>query len=177
MQTKMINILKELELKPIKTKGLYHFVEAKVNPNVTIFLRHDSCRKKINIGLKYNRESGLSYNTFYGNSFDSIQLSDHREASALAKDVKRRVLDSTQAKIYIENVEENLQRLKKQNEKEAEIEKDLDKVRKSIGSFYKQGRNLEVKSEHGSVEITCGRLPPEILIQIVKLIDGAKKYE
>jgi len=93
MKTKINEIAKILELEnnsnPEETNQTYYTLKLTNLVNMSIY--HDTYRKKLNVSLTYSKTSGLSYSTCYA-SFDGIYLSDNREASSLARDIKRRIL-------------------------------------------------------------------------------------
>lgn len=100
----------------------YHTL--KLTDLVNMCIYHDSYRKKFNVSLTYSKASGLSYSTCYA-SFDGISLSDNREASSLAKDIKRRIMVEKNKEVdeYCQKVIDSVSYMNEIKNKELESQK------------------------------------------------------
>jgi len=170
MKTKINEIAKILGLENNsnheETNQTYYTLNLTNLVNMSIY--HDTYRKKLNVSLTYSKASGLSYSTCYA-SFDGISLSDNREASSLARDIKRRILIDRCNEVdeYCQKVIDSVSYMNKIMNRESESQK----INQSLGEKfkgYKDGAHWNLdKSMHFT--LSAKELSQDQIEQILKI--------
>lgn len=172
MKTKIKDIAEHLQLKIIQTNDeSANYFRLSLSENIDLYIHHDSYRNKLKCGLTYSKQSGLSYSTNYAKLFDSISLSDTRDAQSLAKDITRRILNGLDRARYEMDINDSVNNMNKAKNLKLDVLQDIEAVAKVIGSFYHNGRRLDIDSDTGHVKISCRRLTVEQILKIVEVID------
>lgn len=172
MKNKVKDIAETLGLKIINpNEDNDNYFRLSLSENIDLYIHHDSYRNKLKCGLTYSKQSGLSYSTNYAKLFDSISLSDIRDAQSLAKDITRRILQSTDRTRYEMTINDSVNNMNKAKTLKLDVLQDIEAVAKVIGSFYHNGRSLDIDEDTGNVKISCRRLTVEQILKIVEVID------
>lgn len=173
MKTKVKDIAEHLQLKIINpNEDNDNYFRLSLSENIELYIHHDSYRNKLRCGLTYSKQSGLSYSTDYAKLFDSISLSDTRDAQSLAKDITRRILNAPERARYEMAINDSVNNMNKAKTLKLDVLQDIEAVAKVIGNFYHNGRSLDINEDYGNVEISCRRLTVEQILRIVEVIDG-----
>ncbi len=151
----------------------------KINNLVNLNFYFDTYRKKINVTLSYNRETGLSYNSIYDRELKEltikISMAPTKSAELMIKDINRRFFENGTFTKYTAIIQENVDLLNKANDKKRLIQLDVEFLHKNINDFwrYEDGkkRSLVINKEYGDIEISCNKLSRELILKIVKMID------
>lgn len=172
MKTKVKDIAETLGLKIINPhEDNDNYFRLSLSDNIDLSIHHDSYRNKLKCGLTYSKQSGLSYSTNYAKPFDSISLSDTRGAQAIAKDITRRILNASDRARYEMAVNDSINNMNKAKTLKLDVLQDIEEIAKVIGSFYHNGRRLDIDEDNGHVKISCRRLTVEQILKIIEVID------
>lgn len=172
MKTKIKDIAEHLQLKVVTPhEESETYFRLPLSENIDLSIYHNTYKKKLECGLTYSKQSGLSYSTNYVKPFDSISLSDTRDAQSLAKDITRRILNSPDRARYEMAINDSVNNMNKAKNLKLDVLQDIEAVAKVIGSFYHNGRRLDIDEDQGHVKISCRRLTVEQILKIVEVID------
>lgn len=172
MKTKIKDIAEHLQLKVITPhEESETYFRLPFSEYIDLSIYHDSYRNKLSCGLTFSKQSGLSYSTNYAKPFDSISLSDTRDAQSLAKDITRRILNAPDRARYEMAINDSVNNMNKAKTLRLDVLQDIEAVAKVVGSFYHNGRRLDIDSDTGHVKISCNRLTVEQILKIIEVID------